>query len=164
MIKLLNICGKNKYKDENSINGLITYIAKEGDVSKAPYTYGVMCSGRYEQAIIDFMRMQSLFCKNPLTKIRHFVISPKLVYPLEYLVNWMVQLGDMFNANCFGNCYQMYFAIHVDKPIPHIHFALNPISCDNGIGFYCDEKMISYMLDAIVGVTGQEVQYKIKYM
>ena len=57
----------------------------------------------------------------------------------------------------------MDFGIHIDKPIPHIHFALNPISYDNGAGFYCDEKMIGDMLEVIAEITGQEVEYKIKY-
>lgn len=163
MIKLLNICGKDKYKDEQTVENVIKYIAKAGDKSKAPYTYGVMCSGKYEDAIIDFHRTLLLFCKNPLTKIRHFVISPDRVYSQEQLVQWMLQLGDMFNENCFGNGYQMYFAIHVDKPIPHIHFALNPISYDNGAGFYYDEKMMDYMLEVMAEMTQQEVQYKVKY-
>lgn len=163
MIKLLNLCGKDKYKDADAIEGVIKYIAKEGDKEKAPYTYGVVCSGMYETAIKDFNRIHSLFCKNPLTKIRHFVIAPANAYSPELLVEWMVQLGDMFDSSCLGNAYQMYFAVHVDRPIPHIHFALNPISYDTGVGFYCDEKMIDHMLEAITEVTEQEVQYAIKY-
>lgn len=163
MIKLLNICGKSKYKDEGAIKGIISYVAKGGDKSKAPYTYGVMCSGNYEQAIVDFYRTHLLFCKEPLTKIRHFVISPAGVYTAEQLVQWGLQLGDRLNTECFDNGYQMYFAVHIDKPIPHIHFVLNPVSYDNGAGFYCDEKMICNMLEIIMEMTGQEVQYKIKY-
>ena len=163
MIKLLNVCGKNKYKDEQTVESVMKYVAKEGDKEKAPYTYGVMCSGQYENAVVDFNRTCLLFCKNPLTKIRHFIIAPASVYSLEQLIQWSITFGDMFNEYCFKNGYQMYFGIHIDKPIPHIHFALNPISYDNGAGFYCDEKMIGDMLEVIAEITGQEVEYKIKY-
>ena len=113
MIKLLNVCGKNKYKDEQTVESVIKYIAKEGDKEKAPYTYGVMCSGQHENAIVDFNRTCLLFCKNPLTKIRHFIIAPASIYSLEQLIQWSITFGDM--------------------------------------------------LEVIAEITGQEVEYKIKY-
>lgn len=163
MIKLLNYCGKNKYKDEESISDVLKYIAKEGDTSKAPYTYGVMCNGSYEQAAIDFDRTQTLFNKEPATKIRHFAICPKETYSVDVLKQWMLQMGEMFSEQCFGNEYQLYFGVHVGGRSPHIHFALNPVSYDNGKVFYCDEEIISNMMTTIAEMTNQEVSYKLKY-
>ncbi len=74
-----------------------------------------------------------------------------------------IQLGDLFDEECLGNEYQMFFGIHVDKQNPHIHFALNPISYENGKGFYCDDKIIDNMMEMIAEVTNQEVGYKLKY-
>ena len=159
MIKLLNLYGKDKYKDEKAIEDVIKYMAKEGDKSKAPYTYGVMCSGNYEQAAVDFQRTQELYNKEPSTKIRHFVIRPEAVYPEELLKKWMLQLGDMFNAASMGNEYQMFFAVHVDRKVPHIHFALNPVSYENGAGFYCDDEIMHNMGEIIAEMTNQEVQF-----
>lgn len=163
MMMLLNYFGKNKYKDEESVSNVLKYIAKEGDKSKAPYTYGVMCSGNYEQASVDFNRTQELYDKEPATKIRHFAISPNGTCSVDELKEWMIQLGELFDAQCLGNEYQMFFGIHVDKQNPHIHFALNPISYENGKGFYCDDKVIGNMMTMIAEVTNQEVGYKLKY-
>ncbi|MBQ8799669.1 MAG: relaxase/mobilization nuclease domain-containing protein [Lachnospiraceae bacterium] len=163
MMMLLNYCGKNKYKDEESIGSVLKYIAKEGDTNKAPYTYGVMCSGNYEQAAIDFDRTQELYNKEPATKVRHFAISPKGTYSVDVLKEWMVQLGDLFDAQCLGNEYQIYFGIHTGGRSPHIHFALNPISCENGKGLYFDEDIIANMMTIISDLTNQEVGYKVKY-
>lgn len=163
MMMLLNYCGKNKYKDEESVSNVLKYIAKEGDASKAPYTYGVMCSGNYEQATVDFDRTQELYAKDPVTKIRHFAISPRGTCSVDELKEWMIQLGELFDAQCLGNEYQIFFGIHTDKQNPHIHFAVNPISYEDGKGFYVNNEIIDNMMARIAEVTNQEVGYMLKY-
>lgn len=114
-----------KYHDDNSLYDVIAYCCRSEKI-KSGFIGGYGITLHDVAAQMD--RLAQAYGKADGVRLRHTVLSfqegEKVSPPQAYQIAYQV-------AYYYGQEYQIFYAVHEDKPTTHIHFVMNTVS-------YCD--------------------------
>lgn len=134
---------ESKYTDDNAYEDVIGYCLNRSKASKS-LVGGVGLNLAYAP---DQMRyVARLFNKDSGIRLTHFVISfnKKEHINTETAFNIAKKVAD-----CIGSRYQILFAVHEDKVIPHIHFVFNNVSYIDGMKYSRGSTEYEYFIRSI---------------
>lgn len=138
-IGILKIVPSN-YTNTDAIEKVLTYI---DDHPIKNGCNGIGCSYNVSDAINDFQYTQELYDKANGKQLRHYIVAFKPSYDIDAygIYNIAYVIGYYF----FNQGYQVFYGIHYNNCTEggyHIHFAVNHVSCFNGIRYNAskDEK------------------------
>lgn len=138
-IGILKIVPSN-YINTDAIENVLTYI-EDHPINNG--CNGIGCSPYAADAITDFQYTQELYDKTDGKQLRHYIIAFKPSYDIEqYGIHTIAYaIGYYF----FSLGYQVFYGIHWNNCSEggyHIHFAVNHVSCFNGVRYNAnkDEK------------------------
>lgn len=130
----------SSYTNIDAIENVLTYIA---DHPIHDGCNGVGCSSNAADAITDFQYTQELYDKADGKQLRHYIIAFKPSYEIDTygIYNIAYAIGYYF----FSQGYQTFYGIHWNNSSEggyHIHYAVNHVSCFNGVRYNAtkDEK------------------------
>lgn len=117
------------YKRKADVMNLISYIAVRADIDSG---YGI-CLSSPESVYYSFEYVKKYWNKaeEGRRQVRHLIVSFDDGYiSLDKVSKIAWEIGGLY-----GNCFQVFYGIHMDTPHPHIHFAINTVSFVDGLMF-----------------------------
>lgn len=128
-----------KYTDDFAINDVVRYIhdCKHGGAKTQGYVGGWAVDPF--NAIYEMELVSALYHKRSGVRLRHWTITfqdyelQQAAYRLPNMNQYQIlfQLGLEFTVY-FADCYQVIFAVHLDKDVGHIHAVMNTVSYVDG--------------------------------
>lgn len=151
MKKSLIVIYSGDYSNGDAYERLLTYVSKKNYVCG----YGIPIPIERNYAIQSFYQAQDLSTYTCTRQLWHFTIS---LPDKTDLVHFM-QLADHI-AILFGYQYQVVYALDLEKPHAHIHFAINCYSHLPEQPPLSEELFQSYLAQSISLLQSYYPQYK----
>ena len=149
-----------KYRGKQSVRNVIRYILNpEKTPHKIYHAYG-NDSEETKHIAQSFLKVQELYRKTSHKRVIHMIVSfsEKEIYNYHTYLNIGYRIIDYFNDE-----YQCIFALHEkdnngNESLPHIHFAINPISYKTGKRIKIDKKYLYTLRQYIDNVIPDGIQ------
>ena len=127
LIKVIN--KKDKYKDDNTYDNIVEYCINR---EKCIHNYISVRNLDRNNIAKDMNELAAKFGKNKGTRIRHIVVSfSKKDHASIDIVNTIAEWAcDYYEDN-----YQIFSAVHENKPSLHFHLVFNTVNINNGKKF-----------------------------
>lgn len=135
------------YTNHNAIENVLDYI-EDHPIHNG--CNGIGCSPNAVNAISDFQYTQELYDKTNGKQLRHYIVALKPSYEIDVfgIHNIAYAIGYYF----FNQGFQTFYGIHWNNCPEggyHIHYAVNHVSCFNGVRYNATKDEKRNLLDYI---------------
>lgn len=144
------------YENIDAVDNLICYIAERSEVAGG---WGISMAS-VTAIISEFKAVKRFWNKTGGRQIKHFIISWKAESSLNIL---QMQYMAAYLTAYFHPEYQVFWGVHLDTDTPHIHIAVNTVSCSTGKKLIFEkEDLTNYhiFIDNIVNKVRRELHIK----